>query len=96
MMLGTIAGVVIPGFLSAGVFVPLASVLVAAVTIASVIAYALFATASVDQVRTGASVATQYKSVRRAPVAMPSRKTSWTAQNKPVRRRVRAIVEIAA
>ena len=91
IVFGSIAGVVAPGFASAGVYVPLGAVLIVAAVVAALIGYAIF-TSSVDQVRTGSSVATQYKTVQPAPVAkmLPAAKTVRE------KRRVSAIIEIAA
>ena len=91
IVFGSIAGVVAPGFASAGVYIPFGGVLIAVAVSAALVRYAIV-TASVDQVRTGSSVATTYKTVQPAPVA----KMVPAAQPVRVKRRVPAIIEIAA
>ena len=91
IVFGSIAGVVAPGFASAGVYVPLGAVLIVAAVVAALIGYAIF-TSSVDQVRTGSSVATQYKAVTPAPVVKMLPAAKMVRQ----KRRVSAIIEIAA
>jgi hypothetical protein len=85
-LVAAIAGVVVPGFAAAGVAIPNLTVLIVGSAVFTVFAFALRAAASVDQVRTGSSTATNYYSAAPAPAAETARKT----------RRVSAIVEIAA
>ncbi|HEY5551646.1 MAG TPA: hypothetical protein VIK52_07150 [Opitutaceae bacterium] len=85
-LVATIAGVVVPGFMAAGVTLSNLPVLLIGLAITAAFAVALNAAASVDQVRTGSSTATNYFTANPAPVAKTVRTT----------RRVRAIIEIAA
>lgn len=87
-LVATVAGVVVPGFFAAGIFIPNLPLFIVGFAVLAAVAFAFDATASVDQVRTGSSTATNYRAVAvPAVAAIPARK--------PVRR-VRAIVEIAA
>lgn len=85
-LVAAIAGVVVPGFAAAGVNIPNLTVLIVGIAVFTVFAFALKAAASVDQVRTGSSTATNYCTTTPAPVAKTVRTT----------RRVKAIVEMAA
>jgi len=87
-LVATVAGVVVPGFFSAGIFVPHLPLFIVGFAVLAAVAFAFDATASVDQVRTGTSTATNYRTVAAPAVAI-------AMAPKPVRR-VRAIVEIAA
>jgi hypothetical protein len=93
MLVGPIAGVIIPGFLAAGISMPTAFVVGAVALLVAVVTYVHRTTASVDQVRTGSPFATNYKVTQLPPVALLPRPAAQTIQK---RRRVRAIVEIAA
>lgn len=84
---GIIAGVVVPGFIAAGVSIQGGFAVAVGFGVATILCHALFKPdASIDQVRTGSPVATNYKAVQPPPVAMLPRR----------RRRVRAIIEAAA
>jgi len=85
-LVGSIAGVVVPGFAAAGVSIPFAVWFIVGVAVLAVVGYALISANSVDQVRTGSPFATNYRVQQRPPVAHACRTT----------RRVRAIIEIAA
>ena len=97
MVFGSIAGVVAPGFISAGVYVPIGTVLLVGAAVAALIGYAVF-TASVDQVRTGSPIATNYRKAQPAPAAKlaPVANMAPAAGTARIRRRVSAIIEIAA
>lgn len=98
-LVGPIAGVVIPGFASAGFSLSLVALLAIAAVLMAVVAYAVWPESSVDQVRTGSSTATSYFAATPAIVSksVPAVKAAPRIQG-AVRttRRVRAIVEIAA
>jgi hypothetical protein len=85
-LVAAIAGVVVPGFAAAGVIIPNMAVLIVGIAVFAALGFALRAAASVDQVRTGSSTATNYFTATPVPVAKCVRTT----------RRVSAIVEIAA
>lgn len=87
-LVAVLAGVVVPGFVAAGIAVPHLPLFVVGFAVLAVVAFAFDATASVDQIRTGSPTATNYRSV-----AVPA--VAAATAPKPVRR-VRAIVEIAA
>jgi len=98
-LVGPIAGVVAPGFAAAGYSISPFAVAAIGLALLAVFAYALRPRASVDQVRTGSSTATNYFAAspavvaKRVPASRPARQMAAATR---ATRRVSAIVEIAA